>query len=366
MKLLFTNFHERYGGGHDTYIFTLCKDLVNTQNIVVAAPPESLLLEKIATVVGVKTFPFNFQFRINKVFSLVKKIVKLSKFLAAERFDIVHVNGSKDHTLVLLASIFLDKRPKIIFTKHNSLPLKFGARIRLRYFTDHIIVVSEYIKLMFSCYKTPVKVIYNGVDTTFFQPYASAIVSALKQKFGIPAANLVFGSVAGTALYKGWSVFLEAIALLPPKLLQKITVIIAGSVPSEEIKKYRLENQVIFPGLLFDVREVIAVSDVGFVLSYVMEALSFACREMMSMGKPVIVSDCGGLPENITNGVDGYIVKAKNVASVKNCVMEIMERPQQLLTMSENARKKAVKFFSKEKFIADTLAVYKMFENRNV
>ena len=142
---------------------------------------------------------------------------------------------------------------------------------------------------------------------------------------------------------------------------QKITVIIAGSVPfREEVKKYHLENRVIFSGLLFE------VSDVGFVLSYVMEAISFACREMMSMGKPVIISDCGGLPENITDGVDGYIVRAKNVDSVKNCVMEIIEHPQQLLTMSENARKKAVKFFSKDKFIAETLAVYKMVDNQNV
>jgi L-malate glycosyltransferase len=363
MKILYTNFHEYNGGGHDTYIAVLCKNLTSTQNIFVAAPATSDLLKKVAAINTVKTFPFNFQFRITNFFSLCKKILELKRFLAKEQFDIIHVNGSKDHTLVILATAFLPKKPKIIFTKHNSLPIKLGAKIRYCCFTDHIIVVSENTKQAFLSIKTPITVIRNGIDINFFKPHDPTLILQLRKKYGLNPGDIVFGSVAGTAVYKGWPLLLEAIIKLSPALAEKIKVIIAGSMPSSEerenyINKLHLKDKVILTGLLADVREVIAVMDIGFVLSYAIETISFACREMMAMGKPVIVSDYSGLSENITESVDGYIIKNKDVDSIKNCIEEIMKHPQNLFVMGENARKKAIESFSDAKFVAATLVVY--------
>jgi len=362
MKLLFTNFHEQYGGGHDTYIFTLCKGLT-AHNIVVAAPKDSLLLKKVAIINTVKTFPFNFNFRLNNFLDLCKKILELKRFLTKEQFDVVHVNGSKDHSLIILAILLVQKKPKIIFTKHNSLPIKFGAKLRYRYFTDHIITVSENTRKMFSSIKTVTTVIYNGVDIDFFRPYDEALVPMLRKKYGIEADDLVFGSIAGTGLYKGWPLLLEAISKLPTQTLKNIKVIVAGNMPSSTeietyIQNYNLKNNLILTGLLPDVREVVAIMDVGFVLSYAVETISFACREMMAMGKPVIVSDYAGLPENITDSIDGYVVKSKNIDSIKNCIIKIISNPQSLIIMGKNARKKAVESFSASKFIQNTLAVY--------
>jgi len=363
MKILYTNFHEQCGGGHDTYIFTLCKALSSAHSIVVAAPENSLLLKKIATIAAVRTFPFNFQFRINKFVALYKKVLELRRFLLKEQFDVIHVNGSKDHSLVILSTILVPKKPRIIFTKHNSLPIKFGAKLRYSYFTDHVIAVSENTKQMFSSIKTPVTVVYNGVDINFFKPYDKALTLSLREKYGIKADDLVFGSVAGTALYKGWTLLLEAMAQLPTESLQGIKVIVAGDMPTLAEREtynqqYRLKNALILTGLISDVREVIAVMDVGFVLSYAVETISFACREMMAMGKPVIVSNYAGLPENVTDSVDGYIVESKNIDSIKKCIVKIMNKPQNLPIMGKNARRKAEESFSEQYFIENTLAVY--------
>jgi hypothetical protein len=41
-----------------------------------------------------------------------------------------------------------------------------------------------------------------------------------------------------------------------------------------------------FEGLLADVRLAIAACDAGFVLSYAVETILIACRDMMAVGKP--------------------------------------------------------------------------------
>ena len=81
---------------------------------------------------------------------------------------------------------------------------------------------------------------------------------------------------------------------------------IAGLPPSaadlRRVEALGMTGAVVFTGLLRDVRPLLAAMDVGFVLSSRLETISFACREMMAAGRPVIVSDTGGLAENVTEG----------------------------------------------------------------
>ena len=103
--------------------------------------------------------------------------------------------------------------------------------------------------------------------------------------------------------------------------------------------------------------------DISFVLSYEVETISFACREMMSMGKPVIVSDYAGLVENITHRKDGWIIPRQDLQALKTCLMEIMHNLNKLEDMSVQARNKAVNEFSHNKFVAETLKVYESVAN---
>src|SRR5262245_59543772 len=141
MKILFTNFHQEYGGGHDTYLYTLCASLVNDHSITVAIPHSSFLAKKLQTLPSVKIISFLYKIRIYKLISLFKQILNIRKLLKNERYDIIHVNGSRDHSLIILATLFLKNRPPIVFTKHNSIKIKWSAKIRCRFFTDAIIAV---------------------------------------------------------------------------------------------------------------------------------------------------------------------------------------------------------------------------------
>ena len=94
----------------------------------------------------------------------------------------------------------------------------------------------------------------------------------------------------------------------------------------------------------------------GFVLSVGVETISFACREMMAMGKPVLVSDYAGLSENIDNNQDGWIVQKRSI----NQILEFLQKIDKLnLTQfSQSANKKARQEFGLDKFINKTIQVY--------
>ena len=94
------------------------------------------------------------------------------------------------------------------------------------------------------------------------------------------------------------------------------------------------------------------------MLSYAVETISFACREMMAMGKPVLVSDYAGLPENIDPGVDGWVAKTRDIAAIAQALRAILERRSDLPAMGHAARAKAVREFDLSQFVEGTEAAY--------
>lgn len=119
-----------------------------------------------------------------------------------------------------------------------------------------------------------------------------------------------------------------------------------------------MAGQVVFPGLVDDVRPILGACDAGFVLSY-REALSYACRETLSLGLPTLVSDAGGLPENVEDGVDGWIVPARDVPRIAKALVWMLENPAEISSMALAAREKSVNEFNLDLFAERSLYVYR-------
>ena len=78
----------------------------------------------------------------------------------------------------------------------------------------------------------------------------------------------------------------------------------------ELVKELELENKLIFTGVRDDIPDILASIDI-FVLPSYTEALPYAVIEAMSAGKPVITTSVGGIPELITDGVEGFLIEPK-------------------------------------------------------
>ncbi|WP_144640556.1 glycosyltransferase [Bordetella genomosp. 13] len=365
MKILYTNFHGGDGGGHTTYVLTLARALSQRHDIMVAAPGSSRLFARAGEIDGVRALAVPFSTRVGRMW---RECMSLRRLLRREHFDVVHVNGSTDHRLVMLAIMGMGKRrPGVVYTKHNDLWAgSTGNLMRARFATDRVVCVCEYTRraLSASPYSTRgLRVVHNGVDTDHYSP-ASPEVARVARRQWVPQAGddvLLVGSNAGTPDYKGWIDMVKGVAELPEEKRRKVYVLLAGQLPTdaqrEQVRALGMADQVIFTGLLQDVRPFIAALDVGFVLSY-QETISFACREMMAMGKAVIVSHVGGLPENVTEGRDGWIVPSRTPKAVTQILSDILDDRSVLERMGAGARQRSLREFSLDMFVQGTEAVY--------
>jgi L-malate glycosyltransferase len=374
MKLLLTNFHDGDGGGHTTYLIALASRLRARHDVHLAVPASSRAYREAQALDGVRVHAQPFPNGLKKFFAARSARAQLRALLARERFDIVHVNGSADHRLALSALRGLHPRPKLVWTKHNSKPVQgLGHALRARR-TDLAIAVSEATRRELlatpyaRCHPLTVR---NGIDIAHYAP-ADAETAARERARWLGALGdadgntaqrpLLIGSNAGTAAYKGWMDLLRALATLPERERAQCHVLLCGKPLDNDaqaaIAALGLGAQVHHAGMLGDVRPMIAALDAGFVLSYAVETISFACREMMAMGKPVLVSDYAGLPENIDDGVDGWIAKTRDIADIAKRLRALLAAREHLPAMGAAARAKAEAEFGIDHFIAVTEAAY--------
>jgi glycosyltransferase involved in cell wall biosynthesis len=367
IKICYTNSHRGEGGGHTTYILSLARALAGRHEVSVIAPSSSRLYQEAGQIPGVRLHALNFRSRLP---DLLRDAVRLRALLRRERYDIVHVNASSDHRSAMLAAAGLgQRRPRIVYTKHNDIPAGgLGNTLRARLATDRVICVSGDTRdrLERTAYRRcGLRVVRNGVDVSRYAPWDADQAREARRRWlgeGLPGGALAVGSNAGVAPYKGWLDMVRAAASLPPADRRRVFVLLAGQPFSDaeraEIASLGMDGQVIHAGLLQDVRPFIAALDLGFVLSYRIETISFACREMMSMGKPVVVSDTGGLAENITPGEDGWIVPRQTPAAVAAVLRAALDDPNRLAVMGQAARAKSVAEFGLDRFVRETEQIY--------
>lgn len=364
MKLLYTNFHTGDGGGHTTYIRALAAALAARHEVHVAAPPGSRLNREARALPGVFVIDQPFPNGLNKWKARRRARARLATYLRAQAFDVVHVNGSADHRLVL--SAMPATRPALVWTKHNSKPVRgLGAWLRARR-TDQVIAVCDYTRreLLHTAYRhCRLDTVYNGVDIEHWCPWPAELAAAERRRWnGGEDSVLLLGSNAGTASYKGWMDLVEALALLPEATRRQVRVLLAGVPPKAEelarVAELGLSDQIVFPGVLSDPRPLVAALDAGFVLSYDVETISFACREMMAMGKPMLLTDYAGLPENLESGVDGWLVPVRDRSAIAAAVANLLAQRDALPSMGAAARRHAEREFGLPLFVERTEAVY--------
>jgi glycosyltransferase involved in cell wall biosynthesis len=144
---------------------------------------------------------------------------------------------------------------------------------------------------------------------------------------------------------KGVNILVEAFSILAKKFNTAILEIVGDGAERENlisiIKEKTLENSVRFIGFTDNVQKYYLDASAVVVPSVCVENASLVMLEAMSYGRPVIVSDIGGLGEAIIDGVNGYKFKPHDHRSLVSKI-EIVWKNQELTNkIVLNARKNA-------------------------
>lgn len=363
MKILITNYHLSGGGGHTTYILSLLSTVPEGFEVFVGCPSQSTLAEQTRRrYPNIPLLAIEFPGKIREIANMLLQLLVLIRVTLKYEFDVIHVNGSPDHRLVMLLRCLLPKkrRPRVIFTKHNSFSIKpnWFTQYRFSNHCDSLVLVTSGLQALIPekiLNSKKVWVIENGVDTQAYKVPNDKEKQVARDTLSLPSEKLVFISCAGTALHKGWHYLVKAL-----DGEADIFVVLIGNKPDSaslaKIFPHGVPSQVRFTGYQEDVRPFLAAADIGFVLSTSIETASFACREMLACGLPILVSDYGFLTNNVTKSC-GWVVEAGSVDSIRNVIPQIQKADMHAMRLA--ARVRVTENFDLNRFIVNTYNAYK-------
>ena len=65
----------------------------------------------------------------------------------------------------------------------------------------------------------------------------------------------------------------------------------------------------------------------------------------MSCGLPVVTTDCGGMREAVTNGIEGFVVPLRDTQAMARALMALAADPALRARMGQAARARVLKDF---------------------
>jgi glycosyltransferase involved in cell wall biosynthesis len=160
---------------------------------------------------------------------------------------------------------------------------------------------------------------------------------------------------------KGSDVLLEAI----PMVLRRVPntkFVITGIVPDEqreEIMKRNLHDSVIFVGLVSREKLPLIYEQADLVVcpSVVPEAFGLVILEAMSMKKPVVASRIGGIPDIISNEVNGLLVTPSDPNDLAKAIIRLLT-DEQLAKRLSQLGSRMVERFSERTILNKLTTVY--------
>jgi len=303
-----------------------------------------------------------------------RKILDLIRFIRKNKIQIVHTHLLGAGIIGRIAATICQV-PVVIVHDHSGFPMLsniptvYSRLLRmmdkpLTYVTDRVIAVSYSVKERRIKRGLPDKnkvvVIHNGIDINKFNSdlYDN---DKIRETMSIGASDVVIGAVGRLSPEKGLDFLLEAASKIYSKYTEAKLVII-GDGPCRNMLEQQtidlgISEKVIFTGFRDDVPELLSAMDI-FVSSSLFEAFPMVILEAMSMSKPVVATNVGGIPEMIIPGVTGFIVPPGDSEALYTAIIQLLDDPDRRITFGQNGRQRIEEFFTTQVIVNKLVELY--------
>ncbi len=337
------------GAGRLLLNFLACYDRSRLQ-VYVLCPAGSLLEERCAanpgvTVLALPELPPDASFAPGRLWKQIPSIIRV---IRKYNIKVVHTHASFAGRLAARLSGGIC----VIYTKHRleAAPggRPSGRRSRLfglldRYTCDRVVAVSQAVRedlIRQGVEDRKIALIYNGIDLSKFQPPPNRTPPVDQEP--------VIGLVGRLEPEKGHRCFLEAAQMLLQQHGDCRFQIVGDGSLQQDLRdfacKLGIAGQVEFLGLRDDIPELFARMSVVAVPS-LSEAFSLSLVEAMSMGKPCVASNIGGIKEILVDRENGLLVEPGKPGVLAARISWLLEHPDEARRMGEAAARTAAERF---------------------
>jgi glycosyltransferase involved in cell wall biosynthesis len=288
-------------------------------------------------------------------------VLRLRRIIKREEVAIVHAQSG--HTMALAALASAGTRAKIVFARRVTTPLRSNRPTRWKYARAHrLISVSRAgVDGLLRAGVEPdrVRVVPSGVPLAKpVAPASPAVLSSLGVPEGAPLAVLV----ASLSEAKDPSTFVRAIEVARREV-PALHALIVGDGPlreplAAEISALGLDRFVHLTGFRTDPEALEAAASVVVLTSRSLEGTPGVLLDALALGKPIVTTDVGGVPEVIEDGVSGLIVPIGDVDALGRSIARVLREPALTAALSAGAKARAP-MFSIENTVDRTMDVYR-------
>jgi len=181
-----------------------------------------------------------------------------------------------------------------------------------------------------------VTIIPNSVDRDLFRSTKTA--SQIRALLGLRENAPLVGALAALRPEKDLKTFLVAAARTGAEMPEARFLVIGDGSERQKLEQTALDlglaGRVFFLGDQSEVANLIAALDV-LVVSSLTESHPNAVLEAMTMGRPVVATNVGGMPELVVHGVTGYLVPVRDPDTMAKRILELLRDPGRRRAMGE-------------------------------
>jgi glycosyltransferase involved in cell wall biosynthesis len=317
---------------------------------------------------GIETKQFPLMRHYNPVTAL-GAIFTVARYINQQDFDIVHTHSTEAGIIGRVAARIADV-PQVAHTIHG-VPFAEDRNDALNWFvekcertvapwTDEMVSIADVITEEYlergigetEQYRT----IPYGIE---LEPFRNALPAE-----GLPGDGIRVLMVSRLAKGKGFDVLLDAVERLDTG---DFSVLIVGDGSlreriAKDIEARGLDDTVFMLGYRDDVPSVMAGSDMLVLPSY-REGTPLVIIEAMASSLPVVATNVAGIPEQIENETNGFVVEPGDSKALTRAIERLLSSSELRERFGTNGRCRADKF-AIERMVSDYESMYRELSSR--
>jgi glycosyltransferase involved in cell wall biosynthesis len=360
--ILHTEWSEGWGGQEIRILLEMRAHRRQGHGVYLLCPPRTKLADE-AGGIGIEVIPYKIRSPWEP-----KSILRIKNLIRDLKIDVLHTHSSVDSWAGGLAGRWA-RVPVLVRTRHISVRVRRPWLNRIYYLPDAIITTGEHIRReLLQTHKIPAERIVSiptGADLGRFHPGPPDL--ELKKRMGLPIDSPVITLVAVLRAQKRHELVIAAAAEVI-KVFPQARFLFVGDGPGrnrveQEIKKAQLEAQILMTGYREDIPAILSFTDLG-IISSVAEGIPQFLFQIMAMGKPVIATEVGGIPEIVTSGVTGVLIPPEDPAALVKAIVQALGDPGSARRLGAEGRRLVEQGYTVEKMAEKVYKVYQQVYER--
>lgn len=325
-------------------------------------------------------------YRLKFLLQTFVAVPALMKAFRESGAEIIHVNQTHEIHPLLAARLCRGKKV-VVHTRGTVGGRWFSRMIGLvaSRLADRVICVSNAIAAQ--CY-TPAElaspkftIIHGGqgLDLDVFDPakFPKKFRDDKRKESAGGDGGFVIGMVSKFVSNRGHDLLVAAAAMVREKApeLDVRYLIVGGMVEGDEeyynavlksIKDNGLENRFFLAGAQKSVSEFTAIFDLLVHLPKEWDSFPTVILEAMALEKPVVAHRLGGIPEQVQDGVTGWLFNIGDIEFLSEKIIELVLHPEKGRAAGLEGRKKLLANFSMEAYLNRVEEVYASLEKERM